>query len=53
MEKIKAAKLAKYLNDNDIEPYEAIKILEETCRQLLLERLMWKEKAILFQYERR
>ena len=53
MEKIKMAKLAKYLADNDIDPYEAIKILEEACRQLTLERLNWKEKAIIFQYEKR
>jgi hypothetical protein len=53
MEKIKLALLAKYLTDNDIDPYEAIKVLEEACRQMDLARMSGREKAILFQYERR
>ena len=53
MEKIKLATLAKYLTENDIDLCEAIKILEENYRQLKQARLNWKEKAVLFQYERR
>jgi len=53
MEKTKLALLAKYLIDNGIDPYEAIKVFEEDCRQIKLARLNRKEKAILFQHERR
>ncbi len=39
MDKIKTAKLAKYLADNDIDPHEAVRILQEAIRQQVLSRL--------------
>ena len=53
MEKTKMEMLSKYLTENDIDPFEAIKILEEVCRQIAQEPLAAKEKAIMFQYEKR
>ena len=39
MDRIKMAKLAKYLADNDIDPHEAVQVLQEACRQMVLARL--------------
>lgn len=39
MELIKKAQLAKFLADNNIDPHEAVAILQEACRQMVLARL--------------
>jgi|GEM_PF-7058726 hypothetical protein len=44
MDRIKTARLARYLADNDINLHEAVRILQEAIRQQLLARLT-KEMA--------
>jgi len=39
MEKIKIAKLARFLSDNDIDPFEAHRLLEGICKQVVLSRI--------------
>ena len=51
MDKTRAARLARYLADNNIDPHEAITILQEVCRQLVLARLNEK-KAAIYDFEK-
>ena len=39
MDRIKMARLAKYLADNDIDLHEAVQVLQEAIRQMVLARL--------------